>query len=900
MKIIFIKDPIYKKDFTEFLPKQFSIHSPTESVLSVALRFFKILRDSTFEALSLTLRTVPSSFTHIVPDSFGSQHFYSLFFTLVYFVYCVGVTFIKTLFRLLENAYALPKEHSLSSFVSRGIDLGHLRAKELCLDTTHVPGNVQVKDLLTLFEQINFDSPNAPNYMPPSARAENGMQHPVENLRKNLEKFVHNVNHRVPFVGTPKESDLVSLHAFYNQIEAAVRLSIYKVTQDLKTFKEKNPIEGNDYQDASVRQEYNHLLENQARLVIDLAIAGNHCGGRYMGEALSSYSHLHRTGKAEGSETLEDALVELLAEKRKNLADREVAKYLGNHPDTHKYAQYFDHMGKLLALPGFGNVIERFLSSQFEVQRHLASFFDQYNEDFIIDVVQEKIKKSQSFREQVIDWLKEQVGSWTPKESLPCAESIERMREVLSSPVDTQGLDLEIELFKTLLFLAKDQAGVIFHQRESWADFVEEVFHLDCCKEYFNSKYETLSSIERIQKRMECIQKFRIGMIGRALEEHYLVHKDIVLEEEKLRARIVQETKMQQMRSILPVQDETLIRILEGKANLAEIVENTLKQSIQTEFLEALNVDSIATEGLSLPLMEWLLDSHHIFVPKVYQWTDDFQMHPMHIPPNFASSYCALIDPQDSVAQLKRGIYPLGNQIAWKRGALFETCSDVQALALHVFDQAFTRNREAIIRAAEAAFPKFMFNHLNWSEKAYLSFLKNAQAFFENEIFGAIFFVFFCIRSFRLASKLYYMGLNWADRVYRLCAQHYKKLPLVLLSPLQFLWRTRKWILENRLTIYIYFLMIRFLLLRSSSSLIKRILEKIDPLKLFDQYACTAWVWWDLFCHFVKLGQQIPKDLANVCKRRVIAFESKESDLKWNLKKEKCLSIWLQVIGSIP
>lgn len=241
------------------------------------------------------------------------------------------------------------------------IDMSHIQTKELVLDASKVPAEIQVDSLLTLFDAINFTVPNAPGYMAETSRVENKKTYSVEELRTSLAKYIYNVKNRVAFLGTPPALDTPKLMRFYQHIEDATRLSIYKVTQDLEKFKASHPLDPSQYEEKELK-EYKNLLENCARVALDLSIAGKHCGARYMGDVTTLYSDMHGEITLT-AESLQDYLIEILAKRRGEIARGQIEKHLGMN--THQFALYMSKLGSILAIPGSQNVVEH-LSDQLD------------------------------------------------------------------------------------------------------------------------------------------------------------------------------------------------------------------------------------------------------------------------------------------------------------------------------------------------------------------------------------------------------------------------------------------------------------------------------------------------------------------------------------------------------
>lgn len=425
--------PVYTIDFKEFLPKD----EPSEPLnqkqkiliaVSVPFGLLKLFFTCLAQATYLTLSYSGTSFKHIVLGYYGNLrdfrppgNFYLIVFRVGFWIAAMGFGILAGTYRTFVQKSEKRSDFSIKAFVGEELDIRHLRTNERSLDTSQVPSSVKVDDLVTMFDAINFDKPGAPGYMPPSSRREGNKTYSIGDLRKNLKnQFVQRIKTREAFFGTPPWHDTPRLMAFYQQIEDALRISIHKVQGDVAAYIEKNP-DPESYE-GEVLKGYKNLLEDRARLVLDLAIAGVACGARYMSETMDAHGRLMEDN-ADSQETLEGAFVELLASKRKEIALKKIAE-MGN--DAHAFSKYMQNMGEVVAIPGTKNIIEH-LSTDLDLDLHLKEFFEEYTVDFIIEKIQEKIqgKKSQKFKELIIDWIKDQVKDWKKEEYMERLKTIE-------------------------------------------------------------------------------------------------------------------------------------------------------------------------------------------------------------------------------------------------------------------------------------------------------------------------------------------------------------------------------------------------------------------------------------------------------------------------------------------
>lgn len=325
--------PSFQVDFNRFVRGRERAPS-SNRVIRAVVPIFKAIRCLVFsfaQASCLTCKQLGTSFRvivwehdiylgNMVPSSLSMI----LLRTAVWVADVIRAVVMTTRRLYTEKMGGQQKQERLSFFQNDQINQQHMRTKELALDASKVSSAIRVDNLLAMLNEINFDVPHEPGYMPPGSRNESGRVFTRDELRAHLNTFIHNVNNRIPFLGTPPAHDLNGLQQFYQHIEDAVRLSIHKVNEDVQAFRELHPEDPATYVGAT-KQAYDELLHAQARIPLDLAIAGAHCGGRYMGEATTIYSNLFGGAGLDGS--LEEEIIELLAKKRHHIAQQHIETF---------------------------------------------------------------------------------------------------------------------------------------------------------------------------------------------------------------------------------------------------------------------------------------------------------------------------------------------------------------------------------------------------------------------------------------------------------------------------------------------------------------------------------------------------------------------------------------------
>jgi hypothetical protein len=615
MTIQYVDNPPFAINFRQYGKKvvELSVLQRVEKVVAQPFELTKFVFVAVVQSGRTTLGYSWISFKWIVLGHYGPldddrpppHDLYLIVFKVVFWAMAILWCFTTTAFRLFLEQLDPPSKVFLTQFTGGEIDIEHLRTKELAIDVSAVPEDVTVDTLVTMFDVINFSQPNQPGYMAPSSRQEDTALYSVKELKEALSKYIANVKGRKAFLGTPPAYDTPRLMAFYQQIEDAIRFSMHAANQDLEKFQTAC---GKDLTEYSVEQmrQYKNLLENKARIALDMAIAGKHCGARYMGQTMSTYFSFKGETEIEG--TLQDCLIELLAAKRNTIALEQCQKHFGS--DTHALSKYMGTLGEPLGLPGTRNVIEH-LQQSFDHRKYLKLFFEEYTVDAIIDAVQAKIKKSQLFREKIADWIKDQIGDWK-KESSQAQEKKVEIRAIIDEKIEVP-LSLESQKFEGLIGALREKK-VAWPANDGWDDFVEEIFALNEAKAWFQT---CLDPKKLHQEKNNIKTQYLEATLGK--ETAATLRKAIVSGEPlpHMGGKDTERQKIEKIRKILPIQDGTLTRVLQGELPLETALNNYYDLvTRRQEFFSALNLDTLATDGASPEILEWLLVSQNILLPQ--------------------------------------------------------------------------------------------------------------------------------------------------------------------------------------------------------------------------------------------------------------------------------------------
>lgn len=508
-----------------------------------------------------------------------------------------------TIYVFIKNMNALPRV--LLSYADFQINTKHIKAKDTTIDVSHVPPEIRVDVLLEIFEKINFTDCQQPGYMDPASLKEGERVYTLEELRQHLNNFVHRVNTHEAFLGTPSAWNIALLAQFYSQIENAVRFSLHKVLKDVNEFTANNQSPSEKAHENDDR--YNDLLQAKARLAIDMAIAGAHCGARYMGDSMDAY-FFHK-GEVAG-QTLEDDLNAVLAKKREEMARRHIQQYLGQ--DVHSFTEYMANLGGLLGIPGTENVIEQLGQWGFNRAEMLSYFFNDYTPNFIRDSVQEKISTSQTFRERIYDWLKDHGGNWSQavyqEKQKAVLDAIRAVPLQADSPIPEQVKALE-NLTTTLVTngvivqnstqLQDNKGNSLPDYNTQWSEFLDEVICLGGVRDRLHQQLGT--SELTVQQKATAKNQWKTMMVDPLFAPALQQMVGQIVAGQKAEADIAALVQVRGWMSavnqalvkqeVSPIPADTLMRCFQEQANFEDVLAAHLENQRHAEFLGALEPD---------------------------------------------------------------------------------------------------------------------------------------------------------------------------------------------------------------------------------------------------------------------------------------------------------------------
>lgn len=949
--------PAFFVDYKDFIIKEeVKIQPLQDKVKEVAHRLFDALKEALL--LSFSRKMLWISFKFTVFEYYGSWHLYQVPSNFIYVAYKTAIwvlqvtwCVITTTGRLyLDKLHAESKTPSLSRYQDQAINLQHLKSKETELDGSSVPPSIQVRQLLGLFDDVQFDDDVPEQAVKPlgcmsaDCRKEGRTTFKKEELRANLEQFIRRVEGRTPYVGTPPAYDVPRLMAFYQQIENAVRLSIHKVNQELAAFREEHP--NLEHLEGPARQKYHELLQSRARVAIDLAIAGPHCGARYMGEAMTIYYSLY--GDCEIRGALEDEILEVLARKRKKIAEKIIARELGS--GTHGYTAGMGYLGSVLSLPGTKNIVEH-LTTLSNKQELLDMFFGapsakqapgvifkSYTIDTIIKTLQKRARKSQEFREKIYDWVKNQVGEWNK-------EAYEALKTSCMEPVKAiYGMRVEVDAEKERLL--RDFYAFAAHNYSNhpaiaaaadWKEFVDAILGTQQAQRaYTQTQRKAIQDMCGVlQEYAPITTEFRSAVARQVSPKQFDFNP--LLQSLALEAKISQIMGVFMQKGITPPRKETIVRMIQQGDDALEGFLHDHLERVRAEDFASRVAPINAERELPKEMMEWLLVSHHVLITQAparpqERTTIKSQEHSQYfqvIKEYFASSDLRVFHGLDWQAQtaittwlsdleqsngeaefiileaqahsiLKK--YPQIDRSNKNRYQFKDHRYSMQLMNI-IFDYAYCRPKaaDAIVKAAEAIVKQPSTFYSNRKKITHIHLTKGLADIVGNVIFRCLFALQTTNVTRKVCTQLYDKIQDFTARVIIPLYINHTPIKGVRLYNLASdrLWEARNWLAKRIFRVAIYYWITRFVILR-----LKINIPLITPaLRQWSMLNVVGLIWsapltiatsagrlaWDTFNLTMSTCSQLAHHLH--------CFSENAEHERVNSSRDKALNVWNTMIN---
>jgi hypothetical protein len=250
-----------------------------------------------------------------------------------------------------------------------------------------------------MFDLINFDDDQKDDYIDPDSLEDDyNYQLCIQEIKSYLQALVRRVKTREAFLGTPPASKPDNLNEFYDKLETALK-HVTAAFEDT-------------------------LPKDRNRHLINLALAGHHCGGRYLGEAQFLYGLLcGNVDEDVEAKSIENQVLKSLHDFRQDIIKQFIFSIArGSTVDVHVYNYIMKEAGKEFGIRDanitdvydvfapFGRTDRKRVKNSYR-----RSFSHKHTTSAVIDEIHQflntTILKKDDTRTVIIDWLKEHAPS---------------------------------------------------------------------------------------------------------------------------------------------------------------------------------------------------------------------------------------------------------------------------------------------------------------------------------------------------------------------------------------------------------------------------------------------------------------------------------------------------------
>lgn len=291
--------------------------------------------------------------------------------------------------------FELPNENIFFEF-----DPTHLQLEEIDPAMMQTMETINIEEILNIFDQINFNDPSDVNYFDPEKlKNDIGIEYvkvSPEDARESLEKLIKNIKEKNPAFGTFEEGTEI-LETYYKQLESVLKQIIFHCREIDKAS-----------QEGSFKDRRDAALE-KIDAILTMAIAGLHCAGRWIGDALLTLELLKKEQL-----DLEKILLRIQANHRLNIAEQMAfeSAYKG---DVHALNTILVMLGPEFKIPGYEYIIDKF-HAKFEHEDLRNQFLSLYNANAITENICDKIKEKELYKNLVMQWFKQNLGDYKKEE----------------------------------------------------------------------------------------------------------------------------------------------------------------------------------------------------------------------------------------------------------------------------------------------------------------------------------------------------------------------------------------------------------------------------------------------------------------------------------------------------
>jgi ankyrin repeat protein len=312
------------------------------------------------------------------------------------------------------------------------------------------PPGVEARDLLTLFDKINFINPSAPLYFNPETH---GLSSDCIELRKILEDFITKIETRQEYLGTPKK-DTDAIKTFYKIIENAVTNTIKK----LQTVNDENL---------------------SATTVIEYLNEVALCGGKIFAISVEIFNKVVLNIDANFETRVFSSLGEL-----RSIFARDVIP--ASEQNVHDYNKFVRVKGKTLGIPGSvegAQFEDTYTGSQeFNADKSEKKFLELYKPAQIsLKWLEPQLKTDATLRERFTAWWKNHVpAAWGKEKYEPIKQKIAELKANRASHQQIEqyleNLDIYLDKTSTPEEVVEDVRRHAFIEREVYDDMAANTF----------------------------------------------------------------------------------------------------------------------------------------------------------------------------------------------------------------------------------------------------------------------------------------------------------------------------------------------------------------------------------------------------------------------------------------
>lgn len=374
--------------------------------------------------------------------TYFTLHPYHCFLETFNFLFSVACFFISNMINLyLENFQRLGHENLDRGFIDRILIEGNINPEHLNVSHSNqkidYPSSIKIDDLLTIFEKINFSRADEFGYIPIEMRKEGSNVLTTQNIQDSLERLIANFNGNLQIMLSPiNEKERAD---WYDQLKKGILGSIHLSNEQLRTFSEKEGAEtlkginlATQLDDADVqtlisglskklKDELRDILDQRARMIIELAKATNYCATRYV-QTVSQLIEGYRGNVSVEDLPLSMHINHVLTNLRVKILDQKASLYARNLQlqtqilgiSAHYRNIYMIAIGRLMNVPGTDTIQENYVSETslgFDRRLHLLEFLSVYDFSEIMSAFKEEFKKD-FFKHKIYEWIKTQSGNW--------------------------------------------------------------------------------------------------------------------------------------------------------------------------------------------------------------------------------------------------------------------------------------------------------------------------------------------------------------------------------------------------------------------------------------------------------------------------------------------------------